>query len=166
LNDTSRAGGAASLDVTIASKDIIPPAAALARWRICGDAARWTGGRGRRPFRLRQTTCCGSSPDSTDYVGTIVRLNTAGSAWFSRPRLLPWRSVIDNIRIAAPLRAERRRRASRRTRAAEHASHFPRELSLAQRVALARRRSRSTGPAAARRAAVPLDARWQWICAK
>jgi len=60
---------------------------------------------------------------------------------FQEPRLLPWRSVSDNLRIAAP-------EATNDSLAAlidelglrEHAAHFPRQLSLglARRVALAR----------------------------
>jgi NitT/TauT family transport system ATP-binding protein len=60
---------------------------------------------------------------------------------FQEPRLLPWRSVIDNLRIAAPQASEAALAALlARLGLAEHAEHFPNELSLglARRVALAR----------------------------
>jgi NitT/TauT family transport system ATP-binding protein len=60
---------------------------------------------------------------------------------FQEPRLLPWRSVIDNLRIAAPQAGEDALAALLSTLGLrEHAGHFPGELSLglARRVALAR----------------------------
>ena len=60
---------------------------------------------------------------------------------FQEPRLLPWRSVIDNLRIAAPQASEETLAALlARLGLEEHARHFPGELSLglARRVALAR----------------------------
>ncbi len=77
-----------------------------------------------------------------DYVGAIAlpehgRLGMV----FQEPRLLPWRSVLDNIRIAAPhAREDEIGALLDDVGLAEHAMHFPRELSLglARRVALAR----------------------------
>ena len=60
---------------------------------------------------------------------------------FQEPRLLPWRTVIDNLRIAAPdARNGEIAALLDDLGLAEHAAHFPRQLSLglARRVALAR----------------------------
>ena len=60
---------------------------------------------------------------------------------FQEPRLLPWRTVADNLRIVAP-RAQDDAIVALLDELglAEHAAHFPRQLSLglARRVALAR----------------------------
>ncbi|MBV9289200.1 MAG: ATP-binding cassette domain-containing protein [Hyphomicrobiales bacterium] len=60
---------------------------------------------------------------------------------FQEPRLLPWRSVEDNVRLAAPLFAAAELEALLESLGlADHRAHFPAELSLglARRVALAR----------------------------
>ena len=60
---------------------------------------------------------------------------------FQEPRLLPWRTVIDNLRIAAPDAHDDAIVALLNDLGlAEHAAHFPRQLSLglARRVSLAR----------------------------
>lgn len=60
---------------------------------------------------------------------------------FQEPRLLPWRSVDDNVRLAAPLADEAKLAALfSDLELSAHRSHFPGELSLglARRVALAR----------------------------
>ena len=60
---------------------------------------------------------------------------------FQEPRLLPWRTVIDNLHIAAPDARDGAIAALLDDLGlAEHAAHFPRQLSLglARRVALAR----------------------------
>jgi NitT/TauT family transport system ATP-binding protein len=60
---------------------------------------------------------------------------------FQEPRLLPWRTVIDNLRIVAPQAHDDALAALLdELGLAEHAAHFPRQLSLglARRVALAR----------------------------
>jgi ABC-type nitrate/sulfonate/bicarbonate transport system ATPase subunit len=60
---------------------------------------------------------------------------------FQEPRLLPWRTVEDNVRLAAPLIDDARLAALLTALdLSEHRNHFPGELSLglARRVALAR----------------------------
>lgn len=77
-----------------------------------------------------------------DFEGTVSRPRTARLGMvFQEPRLLPWRSVEDNVRLAAPL-ADDAMLASLFSvlELNAHRSHFPGELSLglARRVALAR----------------------------
>jgi len=145
LNDTFRAGGAASLDVSIASKDYHSasgrPLRALEDLRLtlpAGKAGAVVG-----PSGCGKTTLLRLIAGlDKDFVGTIAlpehgRLGMV----FQEPRLLPWRSVTDNIRIAAPHASEEDIAALLdELGLAEHATHFPRELSLglARRVALAR----------------------------
>jgi NitT/TauT family transport system ATP-binding protein len=77
-----------------------------------------------------------------DFKGTVERPEQARLGMvFQEPRLLPWRSVDDNVRLAAPLAGEDAlARLFDILELAAHRSHFPGELSLglARRVALAR----------------------------
>jgi ABC-type nitrate/sulfonate/bicarbonate transport system ATPase subunit len=77
-----------------------------------------------------------------DYRGLVSRPAGARIGMvFQEPRLLPWRSVEDNVRIAAPLADEAKLSALFAILELNgHRSHFPGELSLglARRVALAR----------------------------
>ncbi len=77
-----------------------------------------------------------------NYQGKVSRPATARLGMvFQEPRLLPWRSVEDNIRLAAPHIDEKRiSELFAILELTEHRSHFPGELSLglARRVALAR----------------------------
>ena len=60
---------------------------------------------------------------------------------FQEPRLLPWRTVEENVRLAAPQASEAALKTLFATlELAEHRRHYPSELSLglARRVALAR----------------------------
>jgi NitT/TauT family transport system ATP-binding protein len=78
----------------------------------------------------------------SDYQGTVVR-PAAGKLGvvFQEPRLLPWRSVEDNVRLVAP-GADPARLSTlfQVLELTHHRSHYPGELSLglARRVALAR----------------------------
>jgi len=77
-----------------------------------------------------------------DFEGTLERPEQARLAMvFQEPRLLPWRSVDDNVKLAAPLADEATlAKLFDILELAAHRSHFPGELSLglARRVALAR----------------------------
>jgi NitT/TauT family transport system ATP-binding protein len=77
-----------------------------------------------------------------DYDGRVSRPESSRIGMvFQEPRLLPWRSVEDNVRLAAP-NADAGRLSSlfEVLELSGHRAHFPRELSLglARRVALAR----------------------------
>ena len=78
----------------------------------------------------------------SDYEGTVVR-PAAGrlGVVFQEPRLLPWRTVEDNVRLVAP-EADPAKLTTlfKVLELAHHRSHYPGELSLglARRVALAR----------------------------
>jgi ABC-type nitrate/sulfonate/bicarbonate transport system ATPase subunit len=77
-----------------------------------------------------------------DFEGEVL-LPTHGRLGivFQEPRLLPWRSVEDNVRLAAPQASETALSALFATLGlTEHRRHYPGELSLglARRVALAR----------------------------
>ena len=77
-----------------------------------------------------------------DYQGRVTRPNDARIGMvFQEPRLLPWRSVEENVRLAAPDADEATLSALfDLLELTAHRSHFPGELSLglARRVALAR----------------------------
>ena len=77
-----------------------------------------------------------------DYEGRVSRPPRAKIGMvFQEPRLLPWRSVDENVRLVAPHADEKRLAMLFETLGLEdHRSHFPGELSLglARRVAVAR----------------------------
>jgi ABC-type nitrate/sulfonate/bicarbonate transport system ATPase subunit len=77
-----------------------------------------------------------------DFLGRVSRPEGARLGMvFQEPRLLPWRSVEDNVRLAAPHADDARLSALFDIlELGAHRSHFPGELSLglARRVALAR----------------------------
>ena len=77
-----------------------------------------------------------------DYQGHVARPAQARLGMvFQEPRLLPWRSVEDNVRLAAPEADEAKLAALFDIlELTAHRNHFPGELSLglARRVALAR----------------------------
>jgi NitT/TauT family transport system ATP-binding protein len=75
------------------------------------------------------------------YEGAVQRPPGRLGMAFQEPRLLPWRSAEDNIRLAAPHASEAELDALFAPLGlAEHRAHYPGELSvgLARRVALAR----------------------------
>ena len=145
MNDTSPAGGAASLDVAISLKDHHRanglPLRVLEGLRLslpAGQAGAVVG-----PSGCGKTTLLRLIAGlDRDYAGSIAlpahgRLGMV----FQEPRLLPWRTVADNIRIAAPQALDEDVRALLdELSLGEHATHFPGELSLglARRVSLAR----------------------------
>jgi NitT/TauT family transport system ATP-binding protein len=77
-----------------------------------------------------------------DFQGRVSRPTGARIGFvFQEPRLLPWRSVEENVRLVAPLIDERKLSALLEILELKaHRNHFPGELSLglARRVALAR----------------------------
>jgi NitT/TauT family transport system ATP-binding protein len=77
-----------------------------------------------------------------NFEGTVSRPQEGRIGMvFQEPRLLPWRSVDDNVRLAAPLADEAKLVALFAVlELSAHRNHFPGELSLglARRVALAR----------------------------
>jgi NitT/TauT family transport system ATP-binding protein len=77
-----------------------------------------------------------------DFEGTVaLPPETRIGMVFQEPRLLPWRSVLDNLRLAAPLASDADlRKIAADLGIAAHLRDFPGELSLglARRVALAR----------------------------
>ena len=77
-----------------------------------------------------------------DYQGRVARPAGARTGMvFQEPRLLPWRSVDENVRLVAPQADEAKLSALFSVlELTAHRSHFPGELSLglARRVALAR----------------------------
>jgi NitT/TauT family transport system ATP-binding protein len=76
----------------------------------------------------------------SDYQGTVVRPGRLGVV-FQEPRLLPWRTVEDNVRLVAPAADPAKLTTLFEVlELAHHRAHYPAELSLglARRVALAR----------------------------
>jgi NitT/TauT family transport system ATP-binding protein len=76
-----------------------------------------------------------------DFEGAVVRPHGRLGMVFQEPRLLPWRTVEENVRLVAPSASDAKRAALLDVlELTEHRAHFPGELSLglARRVALAR----------------------------
>ncbi len=95
-----------------------------------------------RPSGCGKSTCLRIVAGLDDlFEGAVERPAGPLAMVFQEPRLLPWRSVEDNIRLAAPLIGAADLEALLKPLGlAEHRAHFPGELSLglARRVALAR----------------------------
>jgi len=145
LNDTRLAGESGPLEVRIAQKAFHRPSGE--RLDVLRDIV----------FTLRHgevggfigPSGCGKTTMlriiaglDRDYRGAVV--GTAGRTLgmvFQEPRLLPWRTVEDNVRLVAPQASEHKLAGLFEVlELSPHRSHFPGELSLglARRVALAR----------------------------
>jgi NitT/TauT family transport system ATP-binding protein len=145
LNDARHAGGSDLLDVrivrkayTVASGQPLEVLRHVAFTLERGDVGVFVG-----PSGCGKTTMLRIIAGiDTDYDGTVIAPERGRLAMvFQEPRLLPWRTVEDNVRLVAPSIDER-------TLAmlfgilelGQHRLHYPGELSLglARRVALAR----------------------------
>ena len=144
MNDAHPAGGSALLEVSIASKAYW--AASGERLGVIQDVA----------FAVRQgevvalvgPSGCGKTTTlrivaglDGDFDGAVMRPPGAIGMVFQEPRLLPWRTVEDNVRLAAPDADDATLDALFATlELTAHRAHFPGDLSLglARRVALAR----------------------------
>jgi ABC-type nitrate/sulfonate/bicarbonate transport system ATPase subunit len=145
LNDTFPAGASELLDVRIARKSFAR--AAGGRLEVLRDIAfrlpRGRVGAFVGPSGCGKTTMLRIIAGlDRDYEGAIVREENGATAMvFQEPRLLPWRTVEDNVRLVAPEATEEK--LSKLFDALElgpHRWHYPGELSLglARRAALAR----------------------------
>jgi NitT/TauT family transport system ATP-binding protein len=144
LSDTQPAGVSAPLDVLITRKVYV--AASGEQFDVLRDIS----------FKLRSgevavfvgPSGCGKTTIlrliaglDADFEGAIARPPGTLGMVFQEPRLLPWRTVEQNIRLIAPHCADATLAALFDVLGlAQHRAHFPGELSLglARRVALAR----------------------------
>jgi ABC-type nitrate/sulfonate/bicarbonate transport system ATPase subunit len=145
LNDISPAGDPGRLEVTIKHKSY--RTASGGRLHVLGDLALSVAG--GEVAALVGPSGCGKTTLlrivaglDRDFEGS-VRLPAHGrlGVVFQEPRLLPWRRVEDNVRLAAPQASDETLSALFATlELSGHRRHFPGELSLglARRVALAR----------------------------
>lgn len=140
----SRAGGLGLLDVRVARKRLVNASGQTVE--ILSDFAfRLEAG---RIGALIGPSGCGKSSLlrilaglDRQFEGRVMRPPGPLSMAFQEPRLLPWRTVEENIRLAAPQIGEGELKALVNALGiAAHRKHFPGELSLglARRVALAR----------------------------
>jgi NitT/TauT family transport system ATP-binding protein len=144
LNDALPVGGLGPLDVRVARKRLSNASGQTVEV-ISNLAFRVEAG---RIGALIGPSGCGKSTLmriiaglDDRYEGAVRRPAGRLGMAFQEPRLLPWRSVEDNIRLAAPLASETELDALLAPLGlAEHRAHYPGELSLglAKRVALAR----------------------------
>jgi len=140
----SRAGDLGLLDVRVARKRLVNASGQTVE--ILSDFAfRLEAG---RIGALIGPSGCGKSSLlrilaglDRQFEGRVMRPPGLLSMAFQEPRLLPWRTVEENIRLAAPQIGEGELKALMNALGiAAHRTHFPGELSLglARRVALAR----------------------------
>ena len=145
MNDTHPAGGTALLEVQIERKAFVSAAGGeldvLRDIRFAlrsGEVGVFVGPSGCGKTTMLRIVA-GLDPD---YRGRIVLPPGARIGMvFQEPRLLPWRSVDDNVRLAAPDADEATLSALFSIlELTAHRAHYPDELSLglARRVALAR----------------------------
>jgi ABC-type nitrate/sulfonate/bicarbonate transport system ATPase subunit len=145
LSDARPAGESGLLDVRIAQKSFARPAGD--RLEVLRDIA-FTLPRGQvaafvGPSGCGKTTMLRIIAGlDRDYDGAVVRTpNGATAMVFQEPRLLPWRTVEDNVRLVAPEATEAVVSTLFDTlELGPHRLHYPTQLSLglARRVALAR----------------------------
>jgi ABC-type nitrate/sulfonate/bicarbonate transport system ATPase subunit len=145
LSDASPAGDSGLLDVRIAHKSFAR--ASGGRLEVLRDIA-FTLPRGRIAAFVGPSGCGKTTMLRIiagldgDYAGTVARESTGATAMvFQEPRLLPWRTVEDNVRIVAPSATEAMLAGLFDTlELGPHRSHYPAQLSLglARRAALAR----------------------------
>ncbi|HME85000.1 MAG TPA: ATP-binding cassette domain-containing protein [Roseiarcus sp.] len=145
MNAKSLGGGSARLEVSIKSKAYL--GASGERHDALGEVAfaleKGEVGAVVGPSGCGKTTLLRIVAGlDARFEGAISRRETDRLAVvFQEPRLLPWRAVEDNVRLAAPDIGDEELAALLATLGlSEHRRHFPRELSLglARRVALAR----------------------------
>jgi NitT/TauT family transport system ATP-binding protein len=140
----SPAGGPGPLDVRIARKRVTNAAGQevevlsnLAFRLDAGEVGALIG-----PSGCGKSTCLRIIAGlDLKFEGAVARPDGPLGMVFQEPRLLPWRSVEDNILLAAPHIGEAELEALLRPLGLiDHRAHFPGELSLglARRVALAR----------------------------
>jgi len=145
LNVTSPVGDRARLEASVAGKSFlsasgqsVPVIADLSFALEGGETGALIGPSGcGKSTLMRILAGLDRNFEGTVRMPVGARIGMA----FQEPRLLPWRSVEDNVRLAAPVASQ----AEVATLLAalglsEHRTHFPGELSvgLARRVALAR----------------------------
>jgi ABC-type nitrate/sulfonate/bicarbonate transport system ATPase subunit len=144
LSDARPAGESGRLDVRIARKSF--PRASGGRLEVLRDIA-FTVPRGEvaafvGPSGCGKTTMLRIIAGlDRDYEGTVARDGGVVAMVFQEPRLLPWRTVEDNVRLVAPDAGEARLADLFTTlELTPHRAHYPGELSLglARRTALAR----------------------------
>jgi NitT/TauT family transport system ATP-binding protein len=145
LNDTSPAGARNRLDVRIKHKSFraasggkLEVLAELAFSLAGGEVAALVGPSGCGKTTLLRIV----AGLDRDFEGSVIlpAHGTLGMV-FQEPRLLPWRTVEQNVRLAAPRATDASLAALFRTLGLDaHREHYPGELSLglARRVALAR----------------------------
>jgi ABC-type nitrate/sulfonate/bicarbonate transport system ATPase subunit len=145
LSDARPVGDSGRLEVRIARKSFPKPSGD--RLEVLRDIA-FTVPRGRvaaivGPSGCGKTTMLRIIAGlDTDYEGTVVRdFGGRIGMVFQEPRLLPWRTVEENVRLVAPEAADAKLAAVFETlELAPHRAHYPGQLSLglARRAALAR----------------------------
>src|ERR1700722_782197 len=145
LNVMSRVGDRVRLEARVARKSFrtasgqsVPGLANLPFEHEEGEAGALIGPSGCGKSTLMRILAC----FDRDFEGSVhVPADGRLGMVFQEPRLLPWRSVEDNVRLSAPKGSEAEVAALFATLGlSEHGTHFPGELSggLARRAALAR----------------------------